>query len=338
MKQIKKYEAHQQSGILLNANESQSNLDVDMIEEICEAIKKVDFNRYPFDQAFALREAYSKYCKVDPSQIMAGNGSDELIGLLIHLFLSTNKVLYTMELDFSMYDYYTTLQDAKLLRYAYDLNETFDVDDFIKVGKANKVDLILFSNPNNPTGRIVSNQDIIKIVEAFSDSKVIIDEAYGEFNDESMIPYINQYNNLIVTRTLSKAFSLASIRCGFLMTNKQLFDQIDAYKVPYNINSLSQITGEIVLQHLPTMEARIAEVIRLRDEMYAVYQSLKVKHVVLYPSKANFFYGSTTKMERLKQLMQENNIVIRYFNETYFRITVGTSEQNVMILSILQEV
>lgn len=338
MKQINGYETKQQQGILLNANESASNLDVVIAEEIGEAIKKVAFNRYPDDEMRDLRTAYGKYIGVSEKQIIAGNGSDEMLGLLISLYIKEGKKLYTMANDFSMYDYYVSMQAGTLVHFDWKLGDTFDVEEFIRVGKENKVDLIIFSNPNNPTGRVVSVQDIQKIVTAFDDIVVVIDEAYVEFGDESMVTHLDTYANLLVTRTLSKAFGLAGIRCGFLLGSEALIHTIAPYKVPYNVNTLTQVSACITLQHTEEILDKVAQVKKLRDKMYEAYQALHLDKVTLYPSKANYLYGMCKDKERLLTLLAAVSIRIRTYDNDYFRITIGNEADNQKVLAILAAV
>lgn len=338
MKKIDAYEANQQQGLLLNANENPQNIDTDILESILDDIKNIDFNRYPDNDVTMIREAYASYIGVDADQIMVGNGSDEVLGLLIHLRLGSNKTLYTLEYDFSMYDYYATLQDANIVRFPLKVEDTFDVDAFIQLGKKANPDLICFSNPNNPTGRCIEKEDLIKIVEAFADTYVIIDEAYAEFSDSSMIDQVDVYKNLLVTRTLSKAFGLAAIRCGMMIAHKETMETLQTYKVPYNVNTLTQVVATRVLQQKDRVQENIEQIKQARDTMYEDYGRDKPKNVTLYPSCANYFYGTSTNKEKLLQLMDDAQIIIRNFKDAYFRITVGSNEENKKVMDILRKV
>ncbi len=338
MKKIEAYEANQQEGLLLNANENPNNLDDEVIQTIVDSMVTIDFHRYPDNDVMMVRQAYAKYMNLQPSEIMVGNGSDELLGLMIHLRLGKDKTLYTMEYDFSMYDYYATLQDANVVRFPLKVDEVFDVDRFIAEGKQAKPDLICFSNPNNPTGRCIDKQDLIAIVEAFADTYVIVDEAYAEFAESSMLDQIQNYKNLLVTRTLSKAFGLAGIRCGMMVANKETIKELEVYKVPYNVNVLTQVVATRVLEQKDKVLADIEAITQARDAMYEAYLADTPKNVTLYPSCANYFYGKTNQKERLLALMEEASIVIRNFNDMYFRITVGNTQDNKRVLDILRQV
>ena len=215
-----------QEGILLNANESSVNLPLAIREEIAQAIQETAFNRYPQDDYTALREAYARYLQLQPEQIIAGNGSDEMLGLMIGLYIGKGKKLYTLAPDFSMYArIIAACMTERCADGRSNLEKHFDTEGFIAYGRQEQVSMVLFSNPNNPTGGSIPKSELCRIVEAFADIPVIIDEAYAEFDDSSMIDMLDRYDHLFVTRTLSKAFSLAAIRCGFLLGNAKAMDK-----------------------------------------------------------------------------------------------------------------
>lgn len=336
MKKIDGYQAMETEGILLNANESYKNISDALIKEIQEEIGYVKFNRYPEDSNQQLVKAYAKYIQKDAACIMAGNGSDEMLGIMIGLTMKEGKKLFTLSLDFSMYDYYTSMHNGEMLKYPMSVEDDFDVDAFIAMGKEKQVDLILFSNPNNPTGKVILQKDLLKILEAFPDIYVIIDEAYADFDDTTMLDYIDTYKNLLVTRTLSKAFALAGIRCGFLIGNKETMEMIKPYKVPYNVNRMTQLVGSIVLQHSDEVLANIEEIKTERDALYTEYLKIGRDDIKLYPSKTNYLYGKAINKKRFMDVLKSKSIVIRDYRDDSFRITIGSKQQNQMILDVLK--
>ena len=215
------------------------------------------------------------------------------------------------------------------------LLEAFDTEDFIAKGKAEKVDLVLFSNPNNPTGQIIKKKDLCRIAAAF-DCPVIIDEAYGEFADDTMIDQLDRYENLFVTRTLSKAFALAAVRCGFLIGNKAAMKKIRSCKVPYNVNTMTQCAAQIVLSNRDELLKRRDEIIQERSRMEQACARYDTDLLRIYPSHANFFYGRSSRKEELLKLFEKQNIVIRNYADDSFRITIGTKEENDQVLAVLQ--
>lgn len=333
------YETIKQDGILLNANESPYPFSDAILEEIHQQLSSIAFERYPQDDAYELREAYASYLHVHPDQLIAGNGSDEMIGLMIGLTISPNKKVYTLKPDFSMYDYYTGMHGGHMVTYSYDWNQPFDVQAFIQKGQETQVDMILFSNPNNPTGRILDCADIKTILQAFPHIPVIIDEAYGEFANQSMLEYIDAYPNLLILRTMSKAFGMAALRLGFLIGCASTIAKIRPYKVPYNVNSLTQMIGKIVLRHHEEMKNNIKNIIKERERMLKEIQSMSLTNVQIFTSHANYLYGISKHKQTFLQALKEKQIIIRdYADNDAFRITIGTQKDNTQVLSIIKSV
>ncbi|MDO4465790.1 MAG: histidinol-phosphate transaminase [Bacillota bacterium] len=333
MKEIQSYQAHKQEGILLNANELSNNLNEQIKKEIQERIPEVLFNRYPEEPVTKLFDSYAQVLGCQANQLMAGNGSDQMLGYLIGTFLGAGKKAYTISPDFGMYDYYCSSYDADIEKYPTKEDGSFDIEDFIRVGKEKDVNLVLFSNPNNPTGHALSKEEVLTIVRGF-DCPVIVDEAYMEFYGESVFDEVENFDNLYVTRTLSKAFGLAGIRCGFLISASERIAKLKANFVPYALNRLTQEVAIIVLSHAKEFEESTAQICQERDAMYGALKELK--KIQVYPSKANFLYGKCANKEALLSLFEKENVVIRdYAGKDTFRITIGSKDENKRVLDIL---
>lgn len=342
MKGIESYiNLHENSQVKLNANESCFGLSENMKMDIKGAICNLDFNRYPENGSEELKELYGIYAGVEKENIIIGNGSDEMIGLFIGLNISEGKKILTLDPDFSMYDYYASLHCGEVVKYKAERDGSFNVDGFIELGKSENVDLVIFSNPNNPTGYALGQLEIVRILEAFKDIYVLVDEAYYEFYGESIVPYINKYKNLLVTRTLSKAWGLAGARVGFLISNEEEIKRINEYKVPYNVNSLSQVVAGIVLKDRVRVKENIEVIVKEREKLYKELKKLQGEsalYIEFYPSKANYIYGRTPYKEALLNGLKSRGIVIRSFNDDTFRITVGCSFENSKLLQGLKEI
>ena len=334
MKTIDAYEVNNGSKTLLNANECYRNLPEDIINEIKDNLEEVLFNRYPDNSANLLTKTYSKAFNIKEDNVIFGNGSDEMLGLVIGLNIKEGKKLYTLTPDFSMYDYYTSFHGGDMVKYPIDLNNGFNVDDFIKKGKEENVSIIIFSNPNNPTGTLVSKDDIKKILNSF-DIPVVIDEAYGEFCDCSMVDEIDNYKNLYVTKTLSKAYGVAGIRLGMIISNKDNIDTLRDMKVPYNVNSVTQYIGSIILNHKEELDVYSKEIVKRRDNFYNEIINRKYKDLVVYPSHANFIYGKSSMKDELVTNMLSNGISIRNYKDDSFRITIGSEIEMEDVLSVI---
>ena len=337
MKKTQSYTAHVQEGILLNANENTKGLSAEIRAEIAEAVSGVALNRYPDNSESELLEAYAKVIGVTKDDLLAGNVSDQMLGYLIGSFLGKGKKLYTLSPDFSMYDYYAASYEADVFRFKCEEDGSFDLAAFIAFGKENGADMIMFSNPNNPTGHLLSLPAIEQILQAFADIPVVIDEAYIEFSgSDSSVSLIRKYANLYVTRTLSKAWGLAGIRTGFLVSSASNMEPLKKNFVPYALNSVSMKIASTVLKHAAEIAAMTQQTIAERERMYTFVK--ECKKAQFFPSAANFLYGRSSEKEQLIASLKEKNIVIRdYAGSPYFRITVGTEEENEIVCSVLKQ-
>lgn len=323
--------------IILNANENNLEMPQKLRKKINEALSKVELNRYPEDSSIKLRQAYAKYLGIDSEEIIVGHGSDEMLGLLIALNIIKGTKILTLDPDFSMYDYYVSMNEGEVVKYQSDEDGTVNVEKFIQLGLKLKPTLIMFSNPNNPTGKVISKKDVIKILEAFKDSTIICDEAYIDFCDCSMVEYINSYDNLIVTRTVSKAFGLAGIRIGFLIANKNKIDEIKKYKVPYNVNTLSQVVATCVIEEKDIIQDYIKTIMNERDRVYKQLKDIKL--LTVYESESNFLYARSNNKDNILKALEDNSILIRdYVGKDTFRITIGTSYENDKVIEVLKSI
>ena len=333
-KKIESYTTHVQSGILLNANEGSNNLDTKIIEEIKEAMNDIAFNRYPDNDQTELLEAYGKVIGVKKVNLLAGNGSDQMLGLLIGTFLSKGKKLYTFDPDFSMYDYYASCYEADVKKYPLNDDGTLDVDGFIENGK--DASLVMFSRPNNPSGYCLSQEEIKKVLNGFQDIPVVVDEAYIEFaKEDSAIQLLNEYNNLYVTRTLSKAYGVAGIRVGFLISNEENMKVMKSGSVAYALNSVTMKIGTIILKYADTFQKQAKIISQKRDAMYEQVKNLN--KITFYPSQGNFLHGKTENKEKLLRMFEEKNIVIRNYKDDTFRVTIGNDNENQAVLKVLKK-
>lgn len=333
-KKIESYTTHVQSGILLNANEGSNNLDTKIVEEIKEAMNDIAFNRYPDNDQTELLEAYGKVIGVKKENLLAGNGSDQMLGLLIGTFLSKGKKLYTFDPDFSMYDYYASCYEADVKKYPLNDDGTLDVDAFIENGK--DASLVMFSRPNNPSGYCLNQEEIKKVLEGFQGIPVVVDEAYIEFaKEDSAIQLLKEYNNLYVTRTLSKAYGVAGIRVGFLISNEENMKVMKSGSVAYALNSVTMKIGTIVLKYADTFQKQAKIISQKRDAMYEQVKNLN--KITFYPSQGNFLHGKTDNKEKLLKMFEEKNIVIRDYKDDTFRITIGNDDENQVVLEVLKK-
>lgn len=343
MKEISCYKAQSKSTglIVLDGNESPLNYDSTRMAYIVKMLKDEELNRYPDTDSNRLREIYSNCIGVKKDNLIAGHGSDEMLSLVISRYISKNKKLYTLAPDFSMYDFYVSLNEGEVIKFKTLEDGAVDVAKFIEEGLEKDVNLIMLSNPNNPTGYMISIEEIKVILANFRDIPVVIDEAYVEFAKESCVNLINEFDNLIVTRTLSKAWGLASLRVGFLIANEKLAKELSEYKVPYNVSQISQaIACNILENENSNIKEKVLNILSWKDDLYESLKEIEKDsciNVKFYKGNANFIYGRCEYKDSVLQELQKRNIRIRNFKDDTFRITVGVPIQNKQVIEALRK-
>ena len=334
-------DSNEEFKIKLDTNEIFMNIDDNVIMKMKSSLSGIELYRYPENEMKAIRELYGKYAEVDPENVIVGNGSDEVLELIIGKVVKPESKILTLGPDFVMYDFFGKRFRGELIKYNIGSSMSFNVDEFIKLGKENDVEIIIFSNPNNPTGINITAEDIIKILKSFENTTVVVDEAYYEFNGESMIHYINDYSNLFVTRTLSKAWGLAALRVGFIISSKENISDLLNYKVPYTISSYSQKVAEIALKYPKIIKENTEIIIKEREALYEKLKEIEknaAMKIEFFKSKGNFIFGKTYHKDALIKGLESHNIYIRNFNDDSFRITVGSPRENRKVIEAIKEI
>ena len=319
--------------VKLDANEGNKDLFKDLIKDIGD-----DFylNLYPDDNYTQLKEAIVNYigCKIE--NISVGNGSSELLDLCVKTFVDTNELILSLDPTFSMYSIYAKIVNSRYIGAGEGNDFTINVDDVIKSIKENNPKLTIICNPNNPTGTIIKRDDVLRIVKS-TDNVVIVDEAYMEFSNESVVDEIENYDNLIVVKTMSKAFSMAGIRTGYLIANEELVKTIEKVRPPYNLNSISAL---LATKALKQKEKMLSYVENLKVEREKIYEKLIDMGVKAYKSGANFVFFSSP-IDNLAEKLIDNDVLIRKFGgklDNYYRVTVGSPKENEAFLNAMKKI
>lgn len=324
--------------IRLDANESCFNLPNDIIEDIKKIIADIDYNRYPDPYATELCEAFADYYGVNSANVTAFNGSDELITLLMTTFMMSGDTLVTVEPDFSMYRFYASLAELNCISAPKSEDLSVDVNVIIKTIKENNARGVIFSNPCNPTSRGVDKEDIIKLITSV-DALVILDEAYMDFWDKSILNLVNDYDNLIIMRTASKAVGMASIRLGFAVTNKVNSNALKAVKSPYNVNTISQKIGALIYKNKEFLQNRRNTIVSLRKNLYNSLKEIEKEFpdkIKIVDGCSNFIFMKTPIGKEIFDFFLSNKTAIRYMGD-YLRITAGTENENKVVVELLRE-
>jgi histidinol-phosphate aminotransferase len=246
-----------------------------------------------------------------PTNIFVGNGSDEIIHLIMLAFINKGDVVAYPHPSFAMYSVYSKIAGAVEIPVRLREDYNYDVDSFIKVIEKYQPKLVFLCNPNNPTGSVIEREDIIKIIQK-SNGIVVVDEAYFEFYGNTIVDAINEFENLIVLRTLSKAFGLAGLRVGYAVANENILKYLNLVKSPYNINSLSQIIALKVLR-TDVLKERINYILEERKRL--IKELGKIPGVKVYPSKTNFILVKFKDADYVYKGLLERGILVRDFSK-----------------------
>lgn len=298
------------------------------------------FNRYPDPYQKDLKQKISEIKKISPKNIFLGNGSDEVIDVLFRVFCNPkqDKVL-TFSPTYGMYKVSSEINEVELIELP--LNEEFEIDlKTIEPYFTNSLFKILFiCSPNNPTGNSLNIQSIEHILRNFG-GIVVIDEAYIDFsNQESFIYKINEFPNLVVMQTFSKAFGLANLRVGMAFTNEEILSFMNKVKPPYNISGINQKTVLERLENFNEVENEISEI--LNQRVFLIEELAKLEKVKkIYPSDANFILIEMEDGNYTYDYLVKHKVIIRNRSKIItncVRITVGSKEENLELIESLKK-
>lgn len=311
--------------IKLNANERSNKNLINVMSDI-------EFNRYPDNDCKDLISKLSDYLFMDKLNITVGNGSSELIELLLKSYIDPGDKVLSFTPSFVMYKSFTEIYNGKFIEVESLDGYVFDIDKMILSWGKNKPKIIFICNPNNPTGYLISKSEIERLLKNV-DALVVVDEAYIEFSEGSMINRINEYKNLVVLRTFSKAWGLAGARLGYMISNEEIINTINLVKSPYSLNKVTQIIGIETLKLKDELYAFVSEVISEREFMY---KELINSNIKVYKSNANFLYFKEDI--NLFDKLIKKNILIRTFNNGFYRVTIGSENENLAFLKSIKEI
>lgn len=327
--------------IRLDANESFLTLPASLRKELAEVVARLPLNRYPDPRCRTLCDAFASYYSLpDGDNVVAGNGSDELIGLLVGCFVRPGTPVAVTAPDFSMYRFYAQLSGAPVAVFD-KAGLGLDVAALLDFCRRQQPSLLLLSNPCNPTSLLAGRAAILQVVEALPDCLVVVDEAYMDFAGESVLDVAQRYDNLVVLRTCSKALGLAGIRLGFAVAAPMVARALLAVKSPYNVSALTQAVGELLLRH-PDYLRDCAEKIRAsRDNLYAGLRPLVRPTGLLrglQATHANFVFVELPDEDEAEEtflLAAREGIALRRMGR-YLRITAGNPQENKAVLTLLE--
>ncbi len=297
------------------------------------------YNRYPDPKQWALKEKIAKIKGIPTAQIMLGNGSDEPIDLIIRIFCEPGvDNMVAIEPTYGMYGVSADINNVEYRRVNLDSNFDIDVDAIFKAVDDN-TKVIWLCSPNNPTGNALSRNRIRNIIDGF-EGIVVVDEAYIDFSSQpSWLEELPATPNLIVLQTFSKAWGLASVRCGMAFASTDIIDLFNKVKYPYNINLLTQ---NFVSERINFVDEKNRRVTAILDERPRVMREIGKLPIVekVYPTDANFVLVKVNDANAIYQRLVERGIIVRNRHSVTLcgnclRITIGTKDENDILLKEL---
>jgi histidinol-phosphate aminotransferase len=310
---------------------------------VAEALARYPYYHiYPDPNHTLLREALAGYVGVGREHLMLGTGSDELLDVVLRLFVRPGETAVNCPPTFAMYSFLADIAGARTL--AVPRREDFAVDVAAIESLFERAEplpkLIFVASPNNPDGSVLSRRDLLRLLAL--PAVVVIDQAYVEFGGEDFARLVPAHANLIVMRTFSKWAGLAGLRVGYGVFPVGIVEHLFKIKQPYNVNAAAQAAVLASLEDLETLQARVRTLVAERERLYAGLQS--IDYLYPYPSQSNFILNRVRGRDaaELKGALERRGILVRYYRtprlRDCIRISVGTPEQNTRVLTALHEV
>ncbi len=328
--------------VKLNTNENPYPPIPEILNEIKDAVNE-KLRLYPDPTAFEVRKDIlnlllrDKDTLTNRNSIMIGNGSDEILDDIFKAYVDPGEEVVMFTPSYGMYRTLATLYSASITELK--LNDDFSLPDLAFNAKGK---LMIINSPNNPNGKSFGNATILKICSSFP-GLVVVDEAYADFSDQTCLPLLKKVKNLIVVRTFSKSFSLASIRLGYTLADPTIIKELVSVKLPYNVNYIAQVAALSCIKYrnkvIEVNKKIIEERKRLTDELN------QFKGISVLPSDANFIFVKFEDPSMTLKFMfdfKDKKILVRHFNKPglyqYIRITIGTPQDNDKFLQVFRDI
>ena len=336
------YEVPDAHGMVkLDAMENPYPLPAPLQQELAQILSQLAFNRYPEPQPKLLRELlYQQMGVPHQAGLLLGNGSDEIIQMIALATAQPGAVMLGVEPSFVMFRMIATFVGMEFV--GIPLNAQFQLDEqpLLQAIGRHQPAVLFLAYPNNPTGNCF-DAALLRTVLQQTSGLVVVDEAYFPFTDQSFLPELLNYPNLLVMRTLSK-LGLAGIRLGFLAGPRALVDQLEKVRLPYNISVPDQAVATYMLRHLSVLQEQTGRIRQQREVLRS--QLALLEGVTVYPSEANFLLLRVASAARIFDALRHRGILIKNLGKAHalladcLRVTVGSPEENQQFLTAFQNV
>ena len=316
----------------LSANENTHPMPEAVRAALREAVLRTPLNRYPDPLANELRDELAAWHGVGRGNVMVGNGGDEILFNLLFAFGGPGHVLVTTPPCFEEYKNFARMCETEVVEVWRDGGD-FSIDADALVEATRSASIVMLTSPNNPTGNLVPSELLRRLLDE-TDALVLMDEAYVEFADDgsSFVPWVAGNPRLMILRTLSKAFGLAGLRCGYLIAHADVVDELAAVRQIYSEDVLAQTVAHVAVSMRGEFEPVVAHIVEERDRLVRMLGELP--DVVQWPSSANFLLVRVPDAASVRErLRDEHSVLVRDFSYApgltdCLRITVGTTDEN----------
>lgn len=328
--------------VKLNQNENPWDMSLALRQEILQQFETMRWSRYPDFIPASLHERLADFAGLRPDYVIAGNGSNELIQAVLMVTVGPKKRVLICEPTFALYKQVATVLGGDVEGISLTNNLQYNSALLFSVVEERQPDVTIICSPNNPSGCVIDDQDLVKLL-GIARGLVVIDEAYHEFAAHSVVPLLEEHDNLIVLRTFSKAMALAALRVGYLMAEPDLVREIRKAVLPYNLNAFSQMAAEMAIDRYETDLRPLVK--RIINERHRLFDELStIKGLTPVPSRANFMLVKTELDPKLifEELLLRDVLVRDVSSypmlKKYFRVSVGRPEENDVLLAGLREI
>ncbi|ABB24068.1 histidinol-phosphate transaminase [Pelodictyon luteolum] len=328
-------EGGQEAPVKLNQNESPFDVPMWLKEAITREFVREPWNRYPDILPYRGIEAYAEFLGVPAGRVIMGNGSNELLYTIFMACLGPGRRILIPEPSFSLYEKIALLMQADIVSVPMRRGLDFDADLILERAKAEAVDLIVLSTPNNPTGKSLSPDDIRRIATE-SGAIVLVDEAYIEFSRHpSALPLVDELPNVVILRTMSKALALAGMRIGFAIAPEALMAELTKPKIPFASNRLAEITLRHVLANYSIVKDSVSYILDERERMYSELEGMD--GLQPFMSDTNFLIIRVADPRAVFQHLRGEGILVRNVSgyplmEGCLRCNIGLRDENRRLL------
>jgi histidinol-phosphate aminotransferase len=334
--------APERARIKINQNENAWDAPEAIKRETLTRLRHRAWSRYPDFVPVSLHERLASFAGWKPEGIIAGNGSNELIQALLMVTIGEGKRALISEPTFALYRQIVTVMGGEIISVPLRPELTFDVDALSATIETSEPDITIICSPNNPTGCVLELRDLASLLER-SQGLVVVDEAYFEFAGQTVVPLLEQYSNLVVLRTFSKAMAMAALRVGYLLAAPELAREISKAVLPYNLNVVSQTAAEVAIEmYEAELRPLVRRIVDERERLYA--EMMRIEGLSPVPSQANFLVvRSLIEPRRIFSELLQRDILIRDVSgypmlRDCFRVSVGTPAENDLLLAALREI